>query len=31
MSQKIEKATNKVLGILYKMDNLLLTCGNKIL
>jgi hypothetical protein len=31
MSQKIGKATNKVLRILYKMDNFLLVCGNKIL
>lgn len=31
MSQKIEKATNSIMKILYKMDNFLLVCGNKIL
>ncbi len=31
MSQKIEKAANGLIKILYKLDNFLLLCGNKIL
>ena len=31
MSHKIEKAANNVMKILYKVDDFLLACGNKIL
>ena len=31
MSQKIGKATNRLIRLFYKMDNFLLLCGNKIL